>query len=71
MSPLPVPERIEGTGSVPRGVEFCVASFGKETPTGLSFIIASIRRIDSYDDFYINPMSARRQGFLFGQSPWH
>jgi len=48
MSPLPVPEHIEGTGSVPRGVEFCVASFGKETPTDRSIVIASIRRLTSY-----------------------
>ena len=48
MFSLPVPERIEGTGSVPRGVEFCVASFGKETPTDRLAVIASIRRLNSY-----------------------
>ena len=48
MFSLPVPERIEGTGSVPRGVELCVASFGKETPTDQLVVIASIRTLNSY-----------------------
>ena len=48
MFSLPVPERIEGAGSVPRGVEFCVAFFGKETPTDQLVVIASIRRLHSY-----------------------
>jgi len=50
---LPVPECIEGTGSVPRGVEFCVASFGKETPTDQLVVIGSIRTLNSYEDFDI------------------